>query len=238
MKLEETIWSNEDTCWTFSSLEKQNYSNLLSNQSFLIAVSMKNKAFSNEWLESVISVIKNHNGTAIITLVDTPYLHGLLRGKTYGEKLTRGLADLDKIRSENQLRLQRLADQYPKIVTFIEWSNFARVTPDSIKAEFIYAFKEEQRVFELVGEQLCNTIGRILSKEEIDANSGFFTEEVPVLLNLYYSSLKGYLDVYPGPQANLFWEVEAGLLEDELPLITHLAKNAPSLVYANVQMRA
>ena len=61
--------------------------------------------------------------------------------------------------------------------------------------------------------------------------SKFFLDEAPVLVNYYYALAPGCIDVYPDKQAPFFWELDAGLLVNELPIASNLASKAKPHVY-------
>jgi len=59
-----------------------------------------------------------------------------------------------------------------------------------------------------------------------------------VLIYIYYEKLVPCVDIYPGPQAELFWNLEKGKYSDELPSVMSYIRQGGSHIYANVSLES
>ena len=222
--------------WYFNSVREESQSRFPENREFFIAVSMKNRKFSNKWLNSVLTDINLNGGRGIITLVDLPYFtHAMCRHERLLDKFD-ALQVLQKIRRENVGRIEKVIRPFESF-RYYDWDYFERLTDIKLKKEFEVAFMKKCKVYEMIIEQVKEAVGKKLLKTDLEASTRFVLDETPVLVWLYYKMLPGFIDVYPGKQAPLFWEIESGAIRDELPISCSLAASSSPLCYAEAYVR-
>ena len=230
------VWESDNTLWEFESIPNFTASQIKKSV-FLIAISLRNPSFSNAWLENVLTDIKHFGGSAIVSLVDTPYIssvHALSKSRS---EMVTNLGRLKKEREQHLLRVRQSIADFEQFTTLIDWNDLIALTPKEYNAEIIQGFSKSSKTQELVLRQVKKAFPEENSDETLKKLSKFFIEEVPVLCFLYYVLWPGCIDVYPGTQADFFWCLEKGELKEELPNLSKLAiSNLPHL-YACVKLK-
>ncbi len=233
-RLTSFTWDSGRCHWLVMSRSHHLSVGNLQDASFLIAVSLRNPRFSNRWLRAVIDDALEIGEKVRICLVDTPYFERVTYGSQETSLQVQKLTSLYKETSQKEQQISNVLSSYPsQSVDVFRWRDVERVVPVTLFDELHAAFVQRQRIYDFLCEQV--RIGtKLETVPEIEEASIFLLREVPVLAFLYYSLFPGTIDVYPGDQADFFWQLEAGLLEQEAPLMTRLAQGAPPSVYANV----
>jgi hypothetical protein len=226
-------WQGKRTFWRVSSHENLISLENLRAQKFLIAVSLRNPRFSNAWIRAAATEIVDLSGKIWMCLVDDPYFE---RVKGSGERnLTDKLATLAEERRAHQRRLEEIASRFPEgTVSLFSWEDVQSSVPLELKEEFHHSFTDDSNVRDSILRQVKITRGENLSDEEMAKSSIFLLAEFPVLTYIYYSYLPLAIDVYPGPQADFFWQLERGRFQETLPLATSMAQGGRGLTYADV----
>ena len=199
----------------------------------LIAISMKNKAFSNKWLSSIIEDVIAIGCSPVITLVDKPYFDQIEVASIDCHR-----CDWDKlmrIKKDNIIRINRILEKNPNII-FEDWSLH-------LENPIYYLIEEEvKRAFDMRGifySIVKRHVSMVLGVSFIDADnnwSRFILSEIPTLIFLYYCKYPGLIDIYPGEQFDLFWNIENGNLKADLPISFSLFKASGSHIYANATL--
>ena len=225
-------WCLDKFCLTFQTARGTLSPGDIKNRRCFLAVSLKNPLFSNQWITSVLRSIAEHQGQVVVTLVDDPYVLTAAALSSSAEAYRTNMEKLNIQRSEQLRRIDRIIDHSGLDVEFLPWRDISEPTPHNLVSELEEAFyKKEGRVRTLVLRQVANALPQVKNIDEQMRLAEFFLSEAPVLLNYYYAISPGVIDIYPSPQAQFFWELDTGLLTDELPIASSLASDSPPHVY-------
>lgn len=225
---------SSDITWKFQSSRELLNINSLKRRSWLIAISLRNPAFSNKWLRAAVGLSSMLDGETVITLVDEPYLVSISTLSVSSQTFEDNLNIYRKQSEEQWNRLHKKIQPYFDNVKLVIWQNLYNSTPDSLFNELKDAFKKNgSRVRYLVQIQVNKAHPHINDPETLEKLADFFLDEAPVLINYYYNKAPGCIDLYPKPQAPFFWELDKGNLSKELPCSTHLVKNNWPHVYCH-----
>ncbi len=227
-------WSNEWVRWQFERQRSSIGVTEITGSDFLIAVSMRNPKFSNDWLDEVLAGIRRWRGRALITLVDVPYLASIEVLSTDDRSKREALRIYERQRSEQATRLERIAAQNEDISDYISWDTLLSLSSVELATELHAAFRRRGLVYGLVLGQVRRLFVDLEDEARLENLAQFFLLEVPTLLHLYYQLAEGCIDVYPGDQASFFWELDCGRLVDELPTASQVVARARPHTYARV----
>ena len=231
------IWEGRHCVWRIFCEQAVSLDEM-THREFLVAVSLRNPLFSNQWLRGTFEDIAYLNGSIYLCLVDEPYFE---RAKESSDEagLGRQLALLHRQCEEQERRLKRVATAFRDRVSIFRWTDLEKLVPRVLFAELEAAFFSRKTVHTALVDQVKRALPDGSPPEELEHASVFLLKEFPVLIYTYYNKpANGLIDVYPGAQAPFFWWLERGLFVDELPHATKLAQAGPPLVYADVSTRA
>jgi len=158
----------------------------------------------------------------------------MLLRESSSNKMTERLIAFHRECDEHLRRLDRLANQFHEHVDIFAWYDIERLVPIQVGSELKAAFERRESVYRSLIQQVRISTDENLGEHELEQASIFLQREFPVLIYLYYVLLPNAVDVYPGPQANFFWELERGSFYEELPTSTKIAQSGPGLIYAEV----
>lgn len=237
MHQSEIDWSGIKSSWRFQRGRDAVAPTEIQGSNFLIAVSMRNPQFSNDWIEEALECIQAWRGKALLTLVDLPYLASIeVLSATPTEK-TESLRIYERQRLEQATRLSRISTQHEDVCDYWSWSTLLSITPSALLPELEQAFFTKKKVYSLVIDQVKRVFDNVEDLTTLEGLAKFFLHEVPTLIHIYYSLVPGCIDIYPGQQADFFWELDRQNLSDELPMASRLAMAGPSHTYAVVKLR-
>jgi hypothetical protein len=234
----EMQWSGPQSDWVIERRRALIGPTDLNESTFLIAVSMRNPQFSNRWMQETIGCVKAWGGKAVLTLVDLPYLASIDVLSRNPKAKHRALLAYEQQRSEQVGRIQRIASDDPETCEFHSWDTLQALTPRLLQPEVVDAFFTRKSVHALVMKQVRRVFDDIADQSTLERLAMFFLQEVPILAFLYYTFYGHVVDLYPGPQADFFWELDGGLLQNELPSLSRLALQGAPHTYAAVSMRS
>ncbi len=234
--LAELEWSGTRSQWFIQRSRGCLTATEIPGSEFLIAVSMRNPKFSNDWISEVLSCIRDWRGSARVTLVDVPYLASIEVQSTDESSRRAALRTYEKQRQEQQARLAKLVALNDDVCEYQSWSTLIALTPHSLLPELKAAFDAHGLTYRLVLEQVRRVFDDVSDVATLEKLATFLLLEVPTLVSMYYGPAGGCIDVYPGPQAELFWALDAGKLRTELPIATALADRGAAHTYAWVTL--
>ena len=227
-------WCSGGFCWTFQSVRSALLPDAIKDRQWLLAVSLRNPMFSNQWIKLAINAATAHRGQVVVTLVDDPYVSSVSALSTSEKIYCSNMVKLKRQRSEQLRRIEKIIKQSNVGVSFKFWKDLCASTPHELTIELTEAFIDNKsRVRELVLDQVAIAHPEIKELVQQTRLAKFFIDEAPVLINYYYAISPGTIDVYPGPQARFFWELDAGLLVNELPKASLLASAGLPHVYCH-----
>lgn len=231
--LRQMFWKSEKCQWVVYRARGWPSPSDLVGATYFVGVSLKNKNFSRVWFKHALADIFRLKGQLKITLVDGPYFSAA-KASLSGRYLEREFGVLNSLKAEAEARIVRLAEHSAVPVEKLLWSDLEDKVPHVLRVELLEAFRLRQRVFRLITRQTeLATSAQIVKNAEIACE--FLLCEIPTLIHIYYGALEPFIDLYPGPNATFFGELEAGMLKSELPFATKLAKMRNPLVYADVR---
>ena len=196
-------------------------------------ISLKNRAFTRTFIAWFVDACQTHFSDGQICIVDEPY--------HFNRQAELGITG--RLPAEEVAKLEQLAweinRKVSKVISFrgnhkvsvIDWHMLSATTPAWMKAEIQAAFERKGDFYEKVLKQVLLMKGNQRPIADLERFAGFFLCELPVLLHVYYSSQVGIVDIYPGNQAQILWQIEAGDFREELPVITRQILAGPKLVY-------
>lgn len=225
-QLYQVEWESDELSWCFQG-HGQISPSTIRRSIFLIAISLRNPAFSNEWISSVLRDIRYFGGHGVVCLVDTPYLSSIQAQAGTRKEFLENYQRLKTEREQHLQRVRQLVEPHASFTSLLDWNDLITITPKEYNLELLGAFAANGRTTALVLKQVTKVFPDEVDPEKLSQLARFFIEEVPVLVNLYYRLLDGCIDVYPGPQAEFFWALDNGLLHDELPVLSNIAKSGP-----------
>lgn len=193
----------------------------------LVLVSAKNPLFSTEVLEASLSLSVEHCSRTTLSLVDQPYFATLDPSDEQAVRRTTNTIE------ERSRWIARVLERSGLNVHATPWAHVSAHVPETVRTEVRAAINTTGRLWDLVCEQAASVLGEDRVNEDPQRWTAFLRAELPVLFSLYYFSPQPAVDFYPGPQAELFYELEDGGLSKELPLVTERAQARP-LVYVDL----
>lgn len=193
-------------------------------------VSIKNRRFNRPLVDWFIRMCEDYDLQGYVCRVDDPY--------KYNRMAELGIYDLPQEESEKIERLsgdigrmvqKALNGSLTKRVQMISWRDLADDTPPAYHQELRAAFETDGLVRQALSNHV-RSMKMIETEEQLNQFSEFFLAEVPVLVHAYYRQ-QGALDIYPGPQPDFFWQIELGMFETELPVLTNLTRQGRPMAY-------
>ncbi len=231
-----TLRLTQDVVAVASSLSAIDPPERWAGRSGLLAVSIKNPRFSNRLVTAFIALCQHTLESGVITVVDAPYERNLLAAGLGDEWLRRERVTLRRIADETRSRIERrLRAAAATRVRLLDWQDFAGQTPEWVAQEVRQAWERRGGFHRAVLAQTFRAIPGLEPGPRAECHAEFVLEELPALLNWYYTAEHGCVDVYPGAQPELFWQIEAGAHADELPRLSARVRAGRSLVYLDVQ---
>lgn len=210
-----------------------------SDRSGLLAVSVKNPRFSNQLVAAFIAFCERTLRDGAITVVDAPYQRNLLAAGLSDAWMRRERAKLQRIADETRSRIGRqLRAAAATRIRLLDWEDFAGRTPEWLVQEVRQAWERRGSFHREVLAQACRAIPGLEPGPRAEGHAEFLLEELPPLLHGYYPPEGGCVDVYPGAQAALFWQIESGAHAGELPRLAARVRSSRGLIYLDVQAAA
>ena len=208
-----------------------------STDTIYLFFSVKNKRFERDLLKYIISHHFCDFNKRCIVMVDKPYLENL-KADFSGTLLQEKIDNLSTIRSEKILCLNNAVEDMKKTnidipeYDLIHWSQIEREVSPQLRNEILHAIDMKNGLFR---RDVLAEVSHVLNKtpEEAVNYIGFFKVELPVLFHVYYE-LDGSVDIYPGNNTPIVWNLENGKYLEELPMLSHLANKSP-LRYIEVE---
>jgi hypothetical protein len=195
-----------------------------------IFISIKNRKFNRPYVDWFIRMCDENGLNGHICRVDDPYKFNRM-AELGVDILPEGEAEkIERLSNDIGRMVQKaLNGSRTENVDMILWRDVARDTPSKYHDEIRAAFKKDGLVRKALSNHV-RSVKDIETQEQLNRFVEFFLNEVPILFHAYYQS-GGTLDIYPGSQPDFFWQVEMGVFEDELPLLTALTRQGRTMTY-------
>jgi hypothetical protein len=238
--LYETRVAFDDFRLTISSLTGRRELPDLKDRTGALMISVKNKSFTNRLIESFCRFTSQHLERGIVIVVDEPYAANIEATESRSEARANALERLARIGEENARRVEKiLARHRPVPIELQSWAEAEGPTPRWLVDELEQAFASGGRVKRDVLARTREVLPDSVPDDRLEAYSQFLIRELPVLFDVYYRRFtRGVVDVYPGENPELVWNLERGVYADELPGATRLAREGPSLAYVDFREEA
>ncbi|MEM9303261.1 MAG: hypothetical protein AAGE01_14195 [Pseudomonadota bacterium] len=196
---------------------------------FCLMVSVRNPAFSRRQLSGFFDLLDHFNAQGEIIIFDAPYARTIVATTPCQDERARELTKLDRITRERIEMVQRIR------------SNRCPALPvrsfEAVANEADPAWNEELRSAFAAGGAFRDAIlarSREVLPAGVTPSPEFLLFELPVLLHLYLRyCARGVVDVYPGENPPLIWDVLLGRFADELPAISRAAGLTRPLLYVD-----
>lgn len=224
--------SSKEYQWIFKSARLDLSPSIIKNRHWLLAISLKNPLFSNQWISSALQTAKSFGGNVSVTLVDEPYVFTMAAISCTDNALSENMNKLSKIRAEQLTRIKRLINKSNIDANFILWQDMHDQTPKELIYELMDAFTvKKSKTRTLILKQVARALPSFIDNTNQEQLAEFFLHEAPVLINYYYKTSPGTIDIYPTQQAQFFWDLDIGILKNELPIASMLAHESQPHVY-------
>ncbi len=198
---------------------------------FCLFISIKNRKFTRDYINWFVGVCDRNNYRGLICAVDEPYLYNRMAElgvDILPEDETRKIYRLSKEVTRKAEKVVR--GTLSKNVSLSEWAIISHSTPAWMKEETFVAYQQKGAFWAHIRNHI-SLIKNNVDDASLDRYARFFLCELPVLVYSYYRLESGVVDVYPGPNADIFQMIEQGVFEDELPRMTAYAHSGCPLAY-------
>jgi hypothetical protein len=201
-----------------------------------LMISIRNRRFTTKLINAFCDFAAQRCEGGIITIVDGPYIHNILAqtkpGAQRDAKLL-GLRTLAAERTRNAERCMRNAGSDK--LRFLSWTELVALTPQWIIDEITVGYASGGAFACALNTHVRSVVEKFQSVDVIDDFTGFFLEELPILIYAQYLMEGGTLDCYAGQQLELMWQLDRGAWSEDLPKISALIAASPRMLFADIQ---
>ena len=195
-----------------------------------IFVSIKNRKFNRQYIDWFIRMCAEHGLQGRICRVDDPYRYNRMAELGIYTLADEEVEKIERLSGDIGRMIQKAINgSRTTCVEMVTWRDLADNTPKAYHAELRHAYEARGLVREALSQHV-RRMKPIESEKQLNQFVEFFLAEVPVLIHAYYRA-GGSLDIYPGPQPEFFWQIELGLFEAELPLLTERTREGRTMLY-------
>lgn len=197
-----------------------------------LMISIKNRLFNTNLIESFCRLASEHLSCAYITVVDTPYIHNVEAITTNHDERQRKVDNVIRLSAERTRHVMKILRRHPHTrLRLLPWSDLVSRVPAWITKEITQAY-QRNGTFRSMLVRHCREIQPSFDiANNPTAFERFLVEEIPPILYAYYLLDGGVVDFYPGPNPPFFWEIDLGRLASELPRITEMASKHMGISY-------
>ncbi|HEX3065757.1 MAG TPA: hypothetical protein VHQ39_09760 [Dongiaceae bacterium] len=204
-----------------------------------LMVSVKNTNFTAQTVETFCDLAERHLSAGEVILVDTPYMAPILASESDGDSRQRKIANLHKAAADRRQFVEKILARRSARISIRDFDEVDRTVAPEICREVRLAFESGGRFREALLARSREVIPPAIPDASMAPYAEFLVSEIPVLCHLYYASgAPGVVDVYPGENPQLLWDIERGRYEQELPAITGLVAQSPGLIYVDIGLAA
>lgn len=231
---------SDDFVFELSSLRGGGRLDDFAQRSAWLMISVKNPAFSNRLVDGFCRLVADVGfRQAYVTIVDTPYIANIRANQHDAAFAAAEIEKLQRISAEQLARCERVLRRHPASdISLRPWAELERTIPQWMRDEVHTAFHTPTRFRSDVLARTRLAVPGEVPDERLAQFAQFLVEELPVLTGLYYLDRGSIVDVYPGENPELIWNVERGTYARELPRITALAQASEGLAYVDFRERA
>jgi len=210
----------------------------LQGKSVYLMVSVKNPNFSGHLVNTFCELVETHFGRGEVILVDTPYASTISAIETDETIRRRELEDLHRVTDEKHRFVERILAKRARVLPVYSFDQVTREVPPSLLHEVRAAFEIEGRFRRAILDRSREVAPATIPDAFLPRFAEFLVSEIPVLCFLYYARGEpGVVDVYPGENLEIIWDIERGHYADELPGISRLVERSPGLIYVDVRLK-
>jgi hypothetical protein len=204
-----------------------------------LMISVKNSNFSTRLVNAYCDLVETHLGAGEVILVDTPYAATIMATEMDETLRKRELENLHRLAGQRRRFVERILVGRGIVIPIRSFNEVDRDVAPALRHEVRCAFEAEGRFRKALLQRTREVIPYTIPDALIPRFAQFLVCEIPVLCHLYYAcGMPGVVDVYPGENPQLFWDIERGRFADELPGISKLAEGSPGLIYVDVCLGA
>lgn len=198
---------------------------------FCLFISIKNRKFTRDYIKWFVNICDGGGHRGLICAVDEPYLYNRMAELAMDELPAHESEKIHQLSREVTRKAEKvIRGTKSQNVNLINWSKISAATPDWMKEEVAMGY-QQQGAFWYEIRRHITVLKKPRDKVTLDRYARFFLCEIPVIIYSYYHLRDGVVDVYPGPNADVFRMIEQGFFEEELPRMTAFARVGCPLVY-------
>lgn len=200
-----------------------------------LMISVKNPAFSNRLVDGFCRLVAAYGfEQAHVTIVDTPYVANIHANQHDAERAAAEVEKLQRIADEQRSRCEKVLRRHPGAgISLRRWTDLEQSIPQWMRDEVRAAFSAPTRFRADVLARTRAVVPAAIPDVQLPQFAQFLVHELPVLAGLYYLERSSIVDVYPGENLDLVWNIERGRYAGELPGITALAQASDGLAYVD-----
>lgn len=203
-----------------------------------LMVSVKNSDFTRGIVQTFCDLVETRLGAGEVILVDTPYAEPIRASEADEAQRKRKLDNLQKATADRRRFVESILARREAAIPIRHFDDVEGMVTPALRGEVRHAFKAGGPFRKAVLARTREVIPPAVPDALIPRYAEFLVSEIPVLCHLYYAGgTPGVVDVYPGENPQLFWDIERGRYENELPAISALAGRSPGLIYVDVAPR-
>jgi tRNA-dependent cyclodipeptide synthase len=202
-----------------------------------LMVSVKNSSFTTQTVDRFCDLVETYLDAGEVILVDTPYAATIVASETDETFRRRKLENLAKAARDRRRFVETVLARRSAAIPIRSFDQVDDEVPPALRREVRHAFEADGEFRRALLARSRDVIPRMIPDVLLPRYAEFLVSEIPVLCHLYYASCApGVVDVYPGENPLLFWDIERGRYARELPGITALAARSPGLIYVDVSL--
>jgi hypothetical protein len=204
-----------------------------------LMISVKNSNFNTRLVNAFCDLVETHLGAGEVILVDTPYAATIMATEMDEARRSRELENLYRLAGQRRRFVERILTGRGIIMPMRSFDEVEREVAPALRHEVSCAFEADGGFRKALLQRAREVIPYTIPDALIPRFAQFLVCEIPVLCHLYYArGMPGVVDVYPGENPQLFWDIERGRFADELPGISKLAEGSPGLIYVDICLSA
>lgn len=198
---------------------------------FCMFISIKNRDFTRDYIQWFVNACDEGGYQGLIASVDEPYIYNRMAELGTDSLPDHESARIYQVSKETTRKAEKvIRGARSNNVTLTNWAALSSLTPAWMKEEVITAY-QQQGAFWLYIREFVAEIKNHQCDAGLDRYVQFFLCELPVLIHHYYHPESGIVDVYPGPNPEIFLMIEQGVFKDELPRMSAFASTGYPVFY-------
>lgn len=228
------IKENEKILYKVYSNRRLKFPESFSGRASMLMVSMRSRSFPREIIEKAFNFSKAHSLISCYTIVDLPYAHNAFANVDSLEELIDELNKLISIRGQVERKIKKVIRKNGFEVEYIAWQDVISEVPIVFQQEVLNAVSNSKEFRESILSQVSLVIPNFYNIPNRENFVMFFISELPCLLYLYTKYKGGVIDLYPGPNPDIIWQISNGHYVEFMPTITKSFADGNQFIYVEL----